>query len=115
MSSSSYTMTRPGTGSGRGGADIGGGGSVTSSHSPAGTRSDLAAGRPLTSTDPSLISSAPLARDKPNSRASAASRRSPSSPPGTGTPRLPDGGPRPRAPGHDGSRPAGVPAPRAAP
>ena len=84
MSLSSYTTSRPGTGRGTGAVDTGAG-SVTSSHSPAGTRSDLAAGRPPISTWPPVISSAALVRDSPNIRASAASTRSPSSPSGTGT------------------------------
>ena len=87
-------------------------GRVTSSHSPAGTRSDLAAGCPATSTCPPEIRSAATERESPNMRASAASRRSPSSPSGTATrrwslavtPRCPR--PRSRAPG---------PAPGAAP
>src|SRR5260221_656215 len=61
------------------------GGSVTSSHSPAGTRSDLPAGRPPTSTAPAPISSAARVLDRPNILAIAASSRSPSRPSGTGT------------------------------
>ena len=78
----------PGTGLGGGAAAGGGGGSVTSSHSPAGTRSDLAAVAPPTSTAPSAISSAARALDRPNILAIAASSRSPSSPSGTGTCRV---------------------------
>ena len=51
MSESSYTTSRPGTVRGTGAVDTGAG-SVTSSHSPAGTRSDLAAVRPPISTWP---------------------------------------------------------------
>ena len=88
MSASSYTTRRPGTGSGLGWA-VTGGGSVTSSQSPAATRADLAAAAPPTRTAPVAISSAALALDRPNMRARAASRRSPSSPSGTGTWRWP--------------------------
>ncbi len=74
----------PGTGSATGTGMVGGGGITTSSHAPACTRSDLAAAEPSTWTSPAEISSAARVREKPNSRASAASRRSPSSPSGTG-------------------------------
>src|SRR5258708_190045 len=64
MSASSYTTSRPGTGSGSG-CGWAGGGSVTSSHSPAGTPSGLVAGRPPTRTQPAPISSAAPAPERP--------------------------------------------------
>ncbi len=72
----------PAAGAARG-AD-GGAGSVTSSHEPACMRSDLAPAWPSTSTSPDAMTSAARVRESPNRRASAASRRSPSSPSGTG-------------------------------
>src|SRR5690349_7725780 len=58
-------------------------GRATSSRSPAATRSDLTAGRWFSLTLPAVARSAALVRDSPNSRAMAASTRSPSSPSGT--------------------------------
>src|SRR4051812_30239905 len=75
----------PGTGSATGTGADGGGGTVTSSHAPAWTRSDLAGTDPSTSTSPAEMSSAARVRENPKSRARAASRRSPSRPSGTGS------------------------------
>ena len=102
MSASSCTIDSPGTGSGARAGVVGGAGSVTSSHSPAGTRSDLAAWRPATRTLPLVTRSAAVSRDSPNMRASAASSRSPSRPSGTATrrgmPVVTSGCPPPGAP-----------------
>src|SRR4051794_25604397 len=85
MSSSSWMMPMPGTGSamtfrlGLSSAV----GSSTSRRSPAVTRSDLPTGAWLSWTSPAWARSAALVRETPNSRASAASTRSPSRPSGT--------------------------------
>src|SRR5450830_361902 len=87
-SSSSWTMRRPGTGSG-GVCSTGaaGPGSSTSSHPPATSRSDFPSSRPSSVTWPSAASSAARVRDRPNRRARPASTRSPSRPSGTGSER----------------------------
>src|SRR5690242_2080377 len=87
MSSSLYTTTRPATGSGTTAGAAAGAGSVTSSHDPAVTLSDLGRGMPSTSASPASTSVAAAVRDKPNNRETAWSRRKPSRPSGTGTAR----------------------------
>src|SRR5690625_3434755 len=88
MSSSSWTISMPGTGSGGAAAALGGSGRVTSSQPPATRRSDLPRGRPSRRTPPDSASSAARVRESPSNRASAASTRSPARPSGTGRERV---------------------------
>src|SRR5690606_5594440 len=66
----------------------GGSGRVTSSQPPATSRSDFPSARPSRRTPPDSAISAARVRDRPRSRASAASTRSPASPSGTGSDRV---------------------------
>src|SRR6478609_1260065 len=87
MSSSSWTMDMPGTGSAmicRLGLSSGRG-SETSSIEPAESRSDLATDLPSSTTLPSAARSAAFVRETPKRRATPASTRSPSRPSGTRT------------------------------
>src|SRR6478609_4569232 len=87
MSSSSWTMDMPGTGSAmicRLGLSAGRG-SETSSIEPAESRSDLTTDLPSSTTWPSAARSAALVRETPKSLATPASTRSPSRPSGTST------------------------------
>src|SRR5699024_1017598 len=87
MSSSSWMIRIPGTGSATTSSDglAPTAGSVTSIRAPVVTRVDLPAPAPSISMSPSVASSAARVRDRPKSRATAASTRSPSSPSGTRT------------------------------
>src|SRR5664280_3357074 len=84
MSSSAYTMRSPGTGAGSAVGGVGGAGRVTSSQAPPTTRSERARTTPSTLASPASTRAAAVVRLTPNSRAIAASSRSPSGPSGTG-------------------------------
>src|SRR4051812_37170601 len=89
-SSSSYTMTMPGTGSATTSMLAAGAtsGIATSSHPPAASRSDLPSSLPSRCTPPAAAISAARVRDSPSSLDRAASTRSPTSPSGTGIARV---------------------------
>src|SRR6476620_3593256 len=91
-SSSSWMTVMPGTGSATtaSAGAASGSGRATSSQAPATTRSDLPTAFWSRVTAPSAARSAALVRDRPKSRARAASTRSPSRPSGTGSARTSD-------------------------